>query len=210
LRHARNGQPMARVGQGRGGYAEFLQPLLGQVTAPDPGILDDIAGDIGQLHRQAQVAGAVQHRWVAYPHHPRHHQPDHTGHVIAVAEHVRQGRVAVPGYILGEALQQIEGFLLRDAVTAGDISQCGEGGGFWREPGIAIAGLSLQLGQAPPGLFGGQRQGVMAGLLAVDHVIAMAAPGVQQHGTAAGGWVEQPSSCGEALRAHRDAVLGVL
>ena len=45
--------------------------------------------------------------------------------------------------------------------------------------------------------------------LTIDHVIAMAAPGIQQHSAAPGVGIEQPGCCGKAFRTHGNAVFGM-
>lgn len=208
-RQVRQGGAMFGGGQGVARDVQLRQPGLWQVAAANLGVVDDVAGDVGQLHRQPQVAGTVQHGGVAHAHDPRHHQTHHAGHRVAVAQGVLQRVVTLAGDVLGKAFEQVERLLARDGVLAGDLAQGGEDRLADLGAPAGSVGLRLQLEQALPGLVRREGDGGVAGLLAVDHVVAMPAPGIQQHRAAPGRRREQPRGGGETLRTHGNAAFSV-
>jgi hypothetical protein len=177
-------------------------------------ILDDVAGNVRQLEGQPEVAGAVEHPRVADTHDGSHHQPDHTGHVVAVAQRVLDGFVARALDVHREAGQVVVGEARRDPGHPGMAQRHFLEGGKSRVPhllaGIGAAGQLTQFGQPRRGIELLARRRIEAQLLAVDHVVAMAAPGIQHQHAAPHGRVEQPGRGGEAFRTDRDRLGGVI
>ena len=61
-----------------------------QVDAADPRIVHHVAGDVGELEREPEVAGPVERVALVRPHahDDRHGDADRTGHAVAIAEQV--------------------------------------------------------------------------------------------------------------------------
>ena len=77
-----------RVGQKAGRLQAFVpQPVTRQVQPPCPRIFAHIARDIGQLHRQTQVAGAGQRIGIAHLHQHAHHRPYRSGNAGRIIHH---------------------------------------------------------------------------------------------------------------------------
>jgi hypothetical protein len=92
---------------GVGVDAGLAQPGERQVEPAHCGVLADVAGDVGQLHGDAEVAGAGQRsRRVAHPHQQRHHRADGAGHAHGVGVQVSSGLVAAALGVPGEAFDQ--------------------------------------------------------------------------------------------------------
>jgi len=186
LAHDRHRTPMPRVGQRIARYAELVKPYLGQVAAPDARVFNDVAGDVGELHGQAQIACPVEYARVTHAHHPRHHQADDACDVVAVHHDVIQLVITMAGNILGKPLEQIERLAARDRMAPHHFAQRREGRIARRFASTGCFGLLLQRHQARACLIRREHHGIVAGLLAVDDVIAVPAPGVQQHRAAPG------------------------
>ncbi len=75
---------------------------------------------------------------------------------------------------------------------------------------IGRAGQTFQLGQTLLATQAVALDLAMAQLLAVDDIVAMAAPGIQQHRALAGLWREQLGGGGKALGADGNALFGVI
>ena len=72
-REHRLGQPRIRIDAG------VAQPRQRQIEPAGARILADVAGDIGQLHGDAEIAGPRHDFRRALPHHQRHHGADRAG-----------------------------------------------------------------------------------------------------------------------------------
>jgi hypothetical protein len=93
--------PALRMAHGLPRQPGFRKPRVGQVDASGLGVLQHVAGDVGQLERQPQVAGAIQRRLVPDAHDPGHHHADDAGHMVAVGQQVFEG--AHPGAVRVQA-----------------------------------------------------------------------------------------------------------
>ena len=104
------GEPAIRID------ASGLEPVGGQVDAPAARVLPDVARDVGQLHRHAEVAGARKHRSRAHAHQQRHQGADRAGHARRIAMEFAERAIAPRHRIPGEAIQQGIQQRSRDAV----------------------------------------------------------------------------------------------
>ena len=59
-------------------------PVQRQVDAAIAGILANVAGDVGELHGNAEITGAGEARAVAHAHQQRHHRAHRAGHAGAI------------------------------------------------------------------------------------------------------------------------------
>jgi hypothetical protein len=164
------------------------------------GVFDHVAGDVGELQGEAEVGGAAQGLHIPDTHHLRHHHPHHAGHVVGVKQGVLQGAIRPALHIHLEAVQEVQRVARGDAVTQRDPLECGEGRVLHRLSGEGPQGLVLQPLQLGGGEGGGQPDGAVAQDLAVDLVVAMATPGVEQIGVLPHARVEQACGGGEAGR----------
>jgi len=87
-------------------YAFIAQPLQGQIHAANACVFADIACDIGQLHRHAQLASAGQCHGLLWTHEPTHHGADAAGHAGGIAVQIFHGFVSAFVAIPSEAIQQ--------------------------------------------------------------------------------------------------------
>ena len=69
-----------------GANVECRQPIIGQIAASGGVIFLNIARNVGELEREAQVASAVECRIVLRrnPHDHRHHHADGASNMIAI------------------------------------------------------------------------------------------------------------------------------
>ena len=105
-------------------------------------------------------------------------------------------------------MDEIAGILWRHAGLAHYLRQCFIGGVAGRLPGDGHFGQPLDFGEA----FGGRAGIVVAAVpqhLAVDDIIGVATPGVEQHRAVARDGIEELRRHGEAFRAARDGSAGV-
>jgi hypothetical protein len=70
------GQALGIRKKGPGSMPSLVKPVERQVDAATAGVLADIAGDVGQLHRKSEIGSAGEHRAVADAHDQRHHHAD--------------------------------------------------------------------------------------------------------------------------------------
>ena len=198
-------RPLCSVLRRNAGDPCRLQQGSRQVDAPDAGVVDDVARDIGELEGDAQVGGAIEHGRIPDAHDHRHHDPDDPGDMIAVVQHILDRFVAAVLDVHGESGQQFLGMAGRDVRAPGDAPQrykdrIAGGAGLQR-----VGRLLPQLGQ--PRLLADPEVRFLRlpQRLAVDHVVAMAAPGVEHDAIVPGRLVEQPRRGGKALGAlpHR-------
>ena len=74
--------------------AMLAQPGQRQIQPAGAGVLADIAGDVGQLHGDAEIAGARDDFGRTLPHHQRHHRTDRAGDPRGIGIEIGQGFVA--------------------------------------------------------------------------------------------------------------------
>ena len=86
--------------------AGLVHPGLRQIKPAGAGVLADIPGDVGKLHRHAEVAGACDQLLLAHAHDHRHHRTYRAGHPHCVSAQLSDALVAAPGSIPFEAFQQ--------------------------------------------------------------------------------------------------------
>jgi hypothetical protein len=86
--------------------ALFRQPVQWQEQPSGAGIFAHVAGDVGQLHRQPQIAGPGQDVGIPRPHQDAHHRADRPGHPSRVVKHAGKGLVLPPAGIPGQPFQQ--------------------------------------------------------------------------------------------------------
>ena len=185
--------------------ARLLQPVAGQVEAPDPGIVDHVAGDVGQLEGQPEIAGAVQHRLVPHAHDAGHHHAHDACDVIAVIQRVVQRPIVAPPDVHRETVDQVQGPAVGKVMPPRHRPQRGK----WRaDRAAAVQGLhrvGLEAREAFRRVAARLRGA--AEFLPVHHVIGVAAPGVKHHRVLANARRHQLRRRGEALRACRDGGL---
>ena len=95
----------------------FAQPLQRQIEPPFAGIFADIAGNVGELHRDAELAGARQCISRSGVHDQRHHCPHGTGHPRAIGLHIGERFVAASFGIPEKAFEQTVEQFARDTVS---------------------------------------------------------------------------------------------
>jgi len=88
---AGRGKPLVRVEAG------LYEPGAGQVEPSHARVLADVAGDVGQLHRDAEVAGAGDGAGVAHAHDQGRQHVDAGG----VVSWLGQRRVLAAAHVLG-------------------------------------------------------------------------------------------------------------
>jgi hypothetical protein len=93
-------QPALRV------HARGAQPVEWQVDTSRARILSDIARNVGELHRHAQIAGTCHDCVRTYLHQQRHQRPDAAGDTSRIGIQFARRLVAPSGRIPLEALQQ--------------------------------------------------------------------------------------------------------
>ena len=119
------------------GEARVAQPFGGEVAAAGPSILADIARDIGELHREAEIAGAGECHRAAHAHHQRHHHADGGGDARGIGFHVCQSLEPAAVRVPFEAFDQRGGDGERNAVG---LQYPGEGAVDTRGIGLARIG----------------------------------------------------------------------
>ena len=102
-------------------HAGLGKPLGRQVDAAVGGVVDHVAGDVGELEGEAEILGAAQGGEIVrlHAHHERHHHAHHSRHVPAVVERVLEGLVAPRRHVHGEAVEQLDGVAFGDVAGAG-------------------------------------------------------------------------------------------
>ena len=121
----------------------------------------------------------------------RHHEPDHTGHPVAVEQQLVHGLVAVAEDVHLHAGQQLGGVVPRNPPGEGHL----------------LEGLQGRLGLRRAGVDGGElhAQALERGRLIrwraqIDRIIRPTAPRIHRRGIVAAGRREQPGGQREALR----------
>ncbi len=89
--------------------AAAAEDVVGHVEPAELPVLVDVAADVGELHRHAQVGGVLQRRLVRDPEDVAHHQADGAGDAEAVREQVVERRVAMPVGIHPHAGEELGG-----------------------------------------------------------------------------------------------------
>ncbi len=99
----RLGQPGVGIDAGVG------EPVARQVQPAAPRILANVAGDVGDLHGHAEVAGAREHRRIARAHEHGHHRADRARDARRVASRSPSVCVAAAFQIPREASSSAAG-----------------------------------------------------------------------------------------------------
>ncbi|MDR6177845.1 hypothetical protein QE393_001105 [Pseudomonas sp. SORGH_AS 211] len=167
-------------------------------------------GDVGELEGHAQVAGAIQGFLVFGAHDARHHHPDYPGDVVAVLQGVFQFHIDALLDVHAKAGEVVQRQRQGNAVAPDHPLESGEGRILQRLIAVGGAGQAFQFGQAFASTTAIAIDLAVAQFLAIDDVVAMAAPGIEQHGALAGFGCEQLGGRGKALGADGDALLGVV
>ena len=182
------------------------QPFGRQVKSAHLGVLDHVAGDIGELKRQPKVRSAAQGGDITHAHDLSHHHADHPRDVIGIEQGVLKRSISAPFHVHAEALQQIERMLGWNAMSLRDPLEGGKGGIVSQLAGHCAARLVLQLRKLARGQDRIEADRAVAHDLTVDLVVAMPAPSVEHVCIFADARVEQTRGSCEAGRAASDAV----
>ena len=158
------------------------QPVGRQVEPPLARILTHVAGDVGQLHGNAQVTGPGQRIPVAHPHQHAHHRPHRRGDTGRIGAQVRQGGVAASHRVPGQPFKQGIG---QDARHVETLDHGGKG-----TVGGGIQGPA-RIGPVQPVMQSQDR--IRLFLLQVHRVIRQPAEGIERQR-------RFPHSCGQQAR----------
>jgi hypothetical protein len=177
----------------------FRKPGVREIDAASISVFDDVAGDVGELEREPEIAGPLQGRIVADAHDAGHHEADDAGDAVAVGERVGDRRVTPACDIHGEAVEVIEGEAFGNGVAPHHLAEGGEDG--IGRPAVESA---ARFGAQPCEPFSRvlnlvHRSRCKSQFLAVDDVVAVPAPGVEQHGIRPHPGREEPRRSGEAF-----------
>ena len=112
------GEPCVRVD------SRFPQPLSGQIDSAETRILADIAGDVGELHRDPKVAGAGERLRRSHVHDERHHHADRAGDPRRIVEEFIDRFVVSSFCIPGKPLKQGLGQSGGNGASAHEIGHC--------------------------------------------------------------------------------------
>ena len=160
-----------------------LQLVDGQVDAPAPGVVANVADDVGQLHGLAQVVGVLDRGRLGAAKDIGRHFAHHAGHQVAIALQcceVQKTRLVQIGLATFDHRRQV---LLLNAELCGQRHQ-----GFHHRM-VGIPGKGLLHFLAPPLQFAGGDAGV-AGF--VNHIVDLPAKGVEGgDGSTPGRWQEE-------------------
>ena len=159
------GEPRVRVD------SRFPQPLPWQIDSAETRILADIAGDVGELHRDPKIAGAGERLRRSHVHDQRHHHADRAGDARCIVEEFVDRFVASAFRIPGKPLEQGLGQGGGNGASAHEIGHC--------------AIRRVRLGTPPRGADEAVAQSVQRVLGAaaeVDRIIRQAAKGVEREG----------------------------
>ena len=163
-RRARDG----RREEGVGIDAGLAHPGERQIETAGARIFADVARDIGELHRNAEIAGARQRQPVTHAHHQRHHHADRARDAHCIGLQFLKTLVAAAFRIPGEAFEQRFRRRARNGVMAQDIRH---GAIRRRIMRIAVAGPRKTRTQA--------QDGVERAAIAIDGVVGEATEGVE-------------------------------
>jgi hypothetical protein len=125
-----------------------LQPVGRKVEASGARVFAHVAGDVGQLHRHAEVTGPGQRVGVAYFHQHAHHRTHGGGDARGIGPQVRQAGIAPFHPVPGESFQQRLGQRARH--VAG-LDQGGHGPVGGRVPGSPLIGEVQTVAQGQHG-----------------------------------------------------------
>ncbi len=196
-RHRPDRPPVRRPAeQGLGRDPRLIQPVERQIDAPALRILADVAGDVGQLHRQAQIGGAGEAATAGAAHDHRHHHAHRAGHARRIVEHVVEGAVFAPVLVPFEPLDHRRRDRLGQAVAR---RHRGEGAVAGQRQGRAVVdGVEpvAQLRDARP-----------AEARLVHQIVRRAAEGVERAGGDAHVLRQQPRGGVEGLGAGEDGLV---
>lgn len=192
-----------------GRNVHFDEPFFRQIAAIGGLIFADVAGDIGKLEGQAQIAGAVERRLITRidAHQDRHHATHRARDMIAIAQHVRFAAGAPFAGVQGEAFDQVMGVALRNRAFPHDQAEAVEGRIARRLAPKRRAGERAHAGKACRAVGDAAHRAAM--ILSVRNIVAFAAPGIEQPGPFPGSTVEQPRGEGEGFGASGDALAGL-
>ncbi len=179
--------------EGLGVHARILHPVERQIEPPLAGILAHVAGDIGQLHRHAHVAGPRQRIGIAHAHDHRHHRAHGRGHSRRIGPDLGNRLVPPAHRVPGEALEQRLGQRAGHLDRSDHIGERAVGGVVLGAPGI---GGVQPLAQPQHG----------GGFLVdqVDRVVGQPAEGIERQRRVAHPRGKQPRGGVEALGAVAD------
>ena len=172
------------------------QPRRGQVDAVPGRVLRHVAGDVGQLHRHAEVDGVGLRPRVPRIQHGAHHQPHRARNPVGIAEQPR----LVGNPDAADVVQH--------GVDQGDCGRRADAGApLQREELRRLRLLPVARQDRPAdGVQGGPGMRRVSRL--VGQVVHRAAEGVQRRGVRQGGARQQPAGQAEAaavLGQHGDA-----
>jgi len=192
-----------------GRNVHFDEPFFRQIAAIGGLIFADVAGDIGKLEGQAQIAGAVERRLITRidAHQDRHHATHRARDMIAIAQHVRFAAGAPFAGVEGEAFDQVMGVALRNRAFPHDQAEAVEGRIARRFAPKRRAGERAHAGKACRAVRDAAHRAAM--ILSVRNIVAFAAPGIEQPGPFPGCAVEQPGGECEGFGASGDALAGL-
>ncbi len=128
-RRTRDGRRQEGVGIDAG----LAQPGERQIQPAGARVFADVARNIGELHRDAEIAGARQRHGVAHAHHQRHHHADGAGDAHRIGLQIVEGLVAPPFGVPGEPFEQRLGHRARNGVARARRRP-------WRDPPASRAG----------------------------------------------------------------------
>ena len=185
------------------------QPLLGQVTASRRLILTDVASNVGELERQAQITRTIQRSFIRRVNPPqhRHHAADGSGDMIAIAQHVRFALRPPIFSIKREPFDQVMGIARRDGAFTHHQTKAIEGR-IARELS-AQGGIGQRSHAGETGLTVSHAPHYATMILPVRDIIAFATPCVEKPGTLTRLPVEQLRCQGEGFGAPGDTFAGM-
>ena len=161
----------ARASHASGSMPASRSQCERQIEPAGARVLADVARDVGELHRDAEIAGARhQRRRVAHAHQQRHHRADRAGDARGIVVQLRKRLVAAAFRIPGEAFEQRFGQRARNGVTR---ARLGEGaiGRRRQRPAVVGARRAARAGAA---------SARDAAAVAIDRIVGEAAEGVER------------------------------
>ncbi len=181
--------------------AEARQFVLRQVDASAPRIFADIADDVGELERQAEVMGVLERLAVAVAEDFRREQADHAGDPVAIQVQRLEIRVTDLVEVHLHAVDDLQQLLLRQR----EVFQGGHQRLRHRVAGMAFVQRLHFV--APPAQFGSRQKGIGT---FVHHVVDLAAEGVERRNRLAPQRFEKQKAVVEARAALRGTILAIL
>ncbi len=169
-------QPRIRIDPG------LAHPRARQVEAAQARVLAHVAGDVGELHGDAELAGPRQRRARLHAHHAGHHRAHRTGHASGVGAHLGKVLVVAAIRIPFETLEQRAGPGAGYAIARHHRREGAIGGLLARCAGVDAVEAFVQVGQGAGVRAGSREGGAVPRTGAVDAVVGQAAEGVQGTG----------------------------